>query len=142
MNSNIIKPEKFDNLHLVYHFTVPLSDSMRIRTYNHLVHKRTLNYLAKLAPVLSIEFLDIQATIKCRFTQKLVHDMIITYSQMHHNDKYSHYSSIIWWVWLNGWMFVDELSGCGFEPQFCHLDFRYGACLEQEFPWHWGNYRV
>ena len=23
MNSNIVKPEKFDHLHLVYHFTVP-----------------------------------------------------------------------------------------------------------------------
>ena len=25
MNSNIVKPEKFDHLHLVYHFTVPLN---------------------------------------------------------------------------------------------------------------------
>ena len=25
MNSNMVKPEKFDHLHLVYHFTVPLS---------------------------------------------------------------------------------------------------------------------
>ena len=24
MNSNIVKPEKFDHLHLVYNFTVPL----------------------------------------------------------------------------------------------------------------------
>ena len=24
MNSNIVKPEKFDHLHLVYYFTVPL----------------------------------------------------------------------------------------------------------------------
>ena len=24
MNSNMVKPEKFDHLHLVYHFTVPL----------------------------------------------------------------------------------------------------------------------
>ena len=26
MNSNMVKPEKFDNLHLVYHFTVPLTE--------------------------------------------------------------------------------------------------------------------
>ena len=25
MNSNMVKPEKFDLLHLVYHFTVPLT---------------------------------------------------------------------------------------------------------------------
>ena len=53
------------------------------------------------APVLSKEFLDIQRTIECRFTVKRVHDMIRTYSQMHHTDKYSRHSSIIWPVWLN-----------------------------------------
>ena len=25
MNSDMVKPEKFDHLHLVYHFTVPLN---------------------------------------------------------------------------------------------------------------------
>ena len=25
MNSNMVKPEKFDHLHLAYHFTVPLN---------------------------------------------------------------------------------------------------------------------
>ena len=48
-----------------------LTDSNRIQTLNHLVRKRTLNHLAKLAKWLS--------------------------------------------VWINGWMFVYELSGCGFE---------------------------
>ena len=28
MNSNIVKPEKIDYLHLVYHFTVPLNASV------------------------------------------------------------------------------------------------------------------
>ena len=27
MNSDMIKPKKFDHLHLVYHFTVPLKDN-------------------------------------------------------------------------------------------------------------------
>ena len=36
------------------------------------------------------------------FTLKCVCDMIRTYSQMHHTDKYSQHSSIIWPVWLNG----------------------------------------
>ena len=43
----------------------------------------------------SKDFLDIQATIECRFTLKLVRDMIITYSQMQRTDKYSQRSSII-----------------------------------------------
>ena len=60
-------------------------------------------------------FLDIQANIEFGFTLKRVRDMIITYSQMHRTDKYSQHSSIIWPVWLNGWVFVYELSGCGFE---------------------------
>ena len=35
-----------------------------------------------IAPVLSEEFLDIQATIECGFTLKRVRDMIRTYSQI------------------------------------------------------------
>ena len=31
MNSNMVKPEKFDHLHLVYHFTVPLTPVMSFR---------------------------------------------------------------------------------------------------------------
>ena len=54
------------------------------------------------APVSSKEFLDIQATIECRFTLERVRDMIRTYSQMHRTEKYSQHSSIIWPVWLNG----------------------------------------
>ena len=60
--------------------------------------------------------INIQATIACEFTPKRVHDMIRTYSQMHHKeDKYSQHSFIIWPVWLDGWVFVYELSSCEFE---------------------------
>ena len=48
--------------------------------------------------------------------------MIRTYSQMHRTDMYSQHSSIIWSVWLNGWVFVSELSGCGFESHCSHLN--------------------
>ena len=48
-----------------------VNDSNRTRTHSHLVRKWTLSHLAKL-------FLDIQATIECRFTLKRVRDMIIT----------------------------------------------------------------
>ena len=71
------------------------------------------------ATVLSKEFLVIQATIQCKFTLKHVRDMIITYSQMHATCKYSQHSSIIRPVWLNGWVFVYKLSGCGFECRCC-----------------------
>ena len=39
-------------------------------------------------------------------------------------------------VWLNGWVFVYELSGCEFESRCCHLNFRYGACFEHGVPWY------
>ena len=45
-------------------------------------------------------------------------------------------------VWLNGWVFVYELNGCGFESRCSYLNFRFRACFEQGVPWHSGNYRV
>ena len=53
-------------------------------------------------PASSKEFLDIKTTIECGFTLKRVRDMIRTYSQMHHIDKYSEHRSIIWLVCLSG----------------------------------------
>ena len=47
-----------------------------------------------------------------------------------------------WPVWLNCWVFVYELSGCGFESSCSHLNFRFRACFEQGVPWHSGNYSV
>ena len=76
-------------------------------------------------------------------TVKRVRDVIKTYSQMHGPDKYSQHSSVIWSVWLNGWLFLYELSGCGFETRCCsHLSFRFRACFEEGIPWHSGHYRV
>ena len=63
-------------------------------------------------------------------------------TQMHRTDKYSQLSSIIQSVWPNGWVFVYEVSGCGFESCCSHLNFRYCPCLEQEVPWHSAKYRV
>ena len=85
--------------------------------------------------------LAFRQTIKWEFTLKPVRDMIITYSQMDRTDKYSQNSSIIWPVWLNGWVFVYELNGCGFKPRCCHLNFRYGTCFEQGVLWHSDIYR-
>ena len=48
-------------------------------------------------------------------------------------DKYSQHSSIIWSVWLNCWMFVYELSGCGFQSRCCHLTSDMASALSKEF---------
>ena len=45
-------------------------------------------------------------------------------------------------VWLNGWVFVYDLSGCGFESSCSHLNLRFRNCFEQGVPWHSGNYRM
>ena len=52
---------------------------------------------------------------------KRVRDMIKTYSQLHRKDKYSQHSSIVWPAWLNGWVFVYKLSGCGFKSRCSRL---------------------
>ena len=44
------------------------------------------------------------------------------YCQMHHTDKHSQHNSTIWPVWLNGWVFIYELNGCGFESTCGHLN--------------------
>ena len=80
--------------------------------------------------------------IECRFTLKRVHDMKRTHSQTHRTDNSSQLSSIIWPVCLNGWVFVYELSGYGFESHCSHLNFRFRACFEKDVPWHSGNHRV
>ena len=85
-----------------------------------------------MVPASSKDFLDFRQTTECGFALKFVRDMKISYSQVHRTDKYSHYNSIIWPVWLN--VFVYELSGCVFESRYCHLNFRYGASFKQQVP--------
>ena len=71
-----------------------------------------------------LDFLEIQPTIESRFTLKCLRDIIITYNQIHRTDKYSQPSSIIWPIWLNGWVFVNKwlsvhlLSDCLFDMPF------------------------
>ena len=62
--------------------------------------------------------------IECGITLKRVRHMIIINSQMQYTDKYPQHNSIILHVWLNDWVFVYELSGCGFEPSCSHLKWR------------------
>ena len=48
----------------------------------------------------------------------------------------------VWPVWPNGWAFVYELSGSGFNSICSHLSFRFRACFEKGVPWHSDNYTV
>ena len=59
--------------------------------------------------------------------------MKTAYSQIHCTDKYSQHSSIIWPVWLNGWVFVYELSNCGFESRCSHLNYTHAQKVFEEF---------
>ena len=93
-------------------------------------------------PALSKDFLDIQATIECGLTLKRLRDMTRACSQMHLTDRYSQHSSTIWPFWLNGWVIVFEISGCEFEPNCSHLNFKFRACFEQGVPWNSDNYKV
>ena len=77
---------------------------------------------------------DTEATIECGFIVKDKRDIIRKYSQMHHTDRYSQHSSIIWPVWLNGRVFVYKLWGCGFQSSCCHLKFKFfSPVLIKEF---------
>ena len=97
------------------------------------------------APASGKKFLDIQATTECGSTLKHARDMTKTYSKIQRRDKYSQHSSIIWPVWLNGWVLVCKLSCCGFESSYSHLKKRlllltegfscefYEICKKQKF---------
>ena len=94
------------------------------------------------APPSSKEFRDIQAAIECWFSLKRVRVMTRRYSLMHRTDRYWKNSWIIWPVWPNGWVFVQELSGSGLDSSCSHFTSRFHPCFEQGLPWHWRNYRV
>ena len=89
----------------------------------------------------SKEFLGVQANIEIRFTHKLAHDMIITYSQMHPTYNYTQLSSVIWSLRPNGSVILYEVSGCGFESIYNNLIFRNRGYFQQGVPWDSGKYR-
>ena len=72
-------------------------------------------------------------TRTCGFTLEHVCDMIRTSSQMHRTDSYSQHSSIIWRTWLNDWVFVYELSSCGFKSSCSHVNLDFVPASRKEF---------
>ena len=65
----------------------------------------------------------------------------ITYRVIHRTNDCPKRSSIIWLIWLNGWVFACRVSGCGFKSAYCYLNFRYRVCFEQGVHLHSDNYR-
>ena len=137
--------------------------------HNHLVCKWTLNHLAQLAKWLSkvvdqTKWLWFQSSCdhlnfrlcacfeqgvpwhsgnyRVWISSETIRNMTRRYSQMQHTDKWSQHSSITKPIWLNGWVLIYELSGCGFELSCSHLNFKFCTCFGQGVPWYLGNYRV
>ena len=99
-------------------------------------------WISDIVPFSIKEFLDIQVAIKCGFALKGALDTLRTHSQMYHRVTYPPRSSILYWIWQNGWLFADVLSGCGLESRCIQLDFRYCIWFEQRVPWPSGINRV
>ena len=57
-------------------------------------------------------------------------------------NKCSQHSPVIWPVWLNGWVFIYDVSVFELESSCTKLNFSFHACFEQVVPWHSCNYRV
>ena len=125
-----ILTSKFPNWHIMLIIPI-LSDCNWTRTHNHLVHKRTINDLAKLAKWLS-----------CVVSTYLYGAFDYMFLSCHIRIQSESTVCIIWLVWPNGWVFVYELSGCGFGSSCSHLNFGFRACFDQGVPRHSGNYRA
>ena len=104
------------------------SDCNWNRTHNYLVHKRTLNHFSQNGQIIELcfEYLSVQCIWLCA--------LFMSRTQFRVNPLRS--------VWLNGWVLVYELSSCGFESSYSHLNFWFRVCFEQGVSWHSGNYRV
>ena len=104
----------------------------------YLVRRQTLNHLAKLAKWLSCvvsnylygPFDCVLLSIRTSYSIR-VHDMITTHDE---------HSSIIWPVWLNGWVFVNELSGWVRLP-LQSLKIQISRLFRARCSSHSGNYR-
>ena len=85
-----------------YHVTYVFQSESTLYSCLNVKELLEVTETSDIAPVSRKGFLDIQASIDCRFDLKRVRDMIITYSQMHRTDKHPQRSSIILPVWPSG----------------------------------------
>ena len=100
MKINISRTFARFSLFLIKPFSL-LSDCKETRTQNHLVHKQTLNHLAKLA------------TIECGFTLKCIRDMTRTYSHSLSLCVFTTTMSELWnlWQWHANEWYLETLIG-------------------------------
>ena len=106
-----------------------LSDCNWTRTQNYLVRKRTLSHLA----ILSLLRARSSLTFRQLKSVDSLWNAYITWQE--HTVKCTilntEHSSIIWQVSPNGWVFVYELSGSGFESSCNHLNImKFGTNLK------------
>ena len=117
------------------------------QSHDHLVHKRTLSHLAKLAyfkydtislndwAALWVLFCAVHLTVCSYHVTYMFQSEYTLYSCLNVKELLVRRP-----VWIKGWVFVDELSGCGFESSSSHLNFKFRACFELGVPWHSGNF--
>ena len=91
-------------------------------THNHLLHKPTLNCLAKLVKWLScVVSTYLYSAFDCLFSSChiLFSEWIHTLLLPEHKDLHTQNSCE---AWLNGWVFIYEVSGYGFESHCSHFN--------------------
>ena len=99
------------------------------QTHDHLVHKRTLSHLAKLA-YFKYDTISLNDWAAFWVLFCAVHLTVCSYHVTYtFQTEYTLYSCLNVKellvrrpVWINGWVFVYELSGCGFESSCSHLN--------------------
>ena len=76
--------------------------------------------------MLFLQIVLCNAITECRFEHPQEYFILIFlryslrfYSSIANSNR--KFATTSWPVWLNGWVFVYELSDCGFESRWCHL---------------------
>ena len=118
----------------IFYTVASLSDCNGTRTHNHLVHKQTLNHLTKLAKWLScVVSTFLYSAFDCMLLSchvpvpGSIHTLYLPESQGTPCSKQA-WNLKFKWLQLDSmsvhWVFVYEISGCGFEYCCSHLNFK------------------
>ena len=134
-----------DIMSIVFHVFQIDTLGTRLPVHNHLVCKWTLNHLAKMAKWLScVVSTYLYIAFDCIFLSCHIRVLAWTtlcsclniknrrniWSLSDCNGNWNH-NHLVRKRTINGWVFVYELSGCGFEFRCSNLNFSYHTCFEQ-----------
>ena len=120
---------------------------LQITNHTHLVRKRALTHLAKLAKWMSCVVSNYlySALSVCfyhdTYTFRVNLHSVVAWmprNSLQISPQNTH-SLIIFPVWLNDWTFVYEISGYWFDSRCSHFNLRYRACFEQWVSWYSSN---